>query len=50
MKPSDIVAEIAASIPARTHGTRPWWERAGDEHRELLDAIHAGWYAGTFGT
>ena len=49
MKPSDVVAEIAASIPARTHGTRPWWERAGDEHRELLDAIHAGWYAGTFG-
>lgn len=50
MKPSDVVAEIAASIPKVTTGNRPWWERAGDEHRELLEAIHAGWYSGTFGT
>ena len=46
----DIVAEIAATIPAHRHGSRPWYERAAAEHGELLSAIHAGWHAGALGT
>ena len=47
---ADIVARMAASVPPESHGTKPWWERHYAEHSELLDAIHTGWYAGTFGT
>jgi hypothetical protein len=48
-KTRDIVAEIAAAVPRNRHGTRPWYERVPAEHRELLQAIHAAWYAGTLG-
>ena len=47
---ADVVARIAASVPRDNHGTRPWWERHYAQHAQLLDAIHAGWYAGTFGS
>ena len=50
MNVRDVVAEIAASIPKHTHGNRPWWERVDPKHHELLQAIHSGWHAGTFGT
>jgi hypothetical protein len=50
MNPADIVAEIAAAVPQSNHGSRPWYERAAEEHGELLDAIHAAWRAGGFGT
>lgn len=49
MDPSEVVARIAAQVPRNAHGTRPWWERYAETHGELLDAIHAGWHAGTFG-
>jgi hypothetical protein len=48
-KGRDIVAEIAAKVPRDTHGSKPWWERVPPEHRATVDAIHAGWHAGTFG-
>jgi hypothetical protein len=46
----DIVAEIAAIVPRNGHGMKPWHMRVGDEHREMLAAIHAGWHAGAFGS
>jgi len=46
----DIVAEIAAKVPRKCHGNPPWWERVPDEHRDMIDAIHAAWHQGTFGT
>lgn len=46
----DIVAEIAAAIPAVPPGNRPWWQRAAPEHAETLAAIHAAWHAGAFGS
>lgn len=49
-KARDIVAEIAAAVPRNSHGMKPWHRRVGDEHREMLAAIHAGWHAGAFGT
>lgn len=48
--PRDVVAQLAASIEAKPHGQRPWWERAEPEHQELLDEIHAAWYRGDLGT
>jgi hypothetical protein len=49
MNAADIVAEIAAAVPQKNHGSRPFYERFADEHGELLDAIHAAWRAGEFG-
>jgi hypothetical protein len=49
-KARDIVAEIAAQITPGSHGNRPWWERVPPEHQATLDAIHAAWHAGTFGS
>jgi hypothetical protein len=46
----DIVAEIAAAIPAATQGPRPWWERVSDEHVATVKAIHDAWHAGAFGS
>jgi hypothetical protein len=48
-KTRDIVAEIAAAVPRRQHGTPPWYERVSVEHHETLAAIHAAWHAGAFG-
>jgi hypothetical protein len=48
-KTRDIVAEIAAAVPRRQHGTPPWHERVPAEHHETLQAIHAAWHAGAFG-
>lgn len=45
----DIVAEIAAAIPAATQGPRPWWERVPEEHVATVRAIHAAWHAGALG-
>ena len=45
-----LVARLAASIPKNQHGTKPWWERVDTQHHELLDAIHAAWYAGELGS
>ena len=45
----EAVAALAASIPKNQHGSRPWWERVEPQHQELLDAIHAAWYAGELG-
>jgi hypothetical protein len=49
-KARDIVAEIASKVPRDTHRNRPWWERVPPEHQPTLDAIHAAWHAGTFGS
>jgi hypothetical protein len=49
-KTRDIVAEIAAAVPRNAHGSKPWHLRVPEEHRETLDAIHAAWHAGAFGT
>lgn len=46
---AQLVAQLAASIPKNQHGAKPWWERVDPEHHELLDAIHAAWYAGELG-
>ena len=49
-KTRDLVAEIAAAIPPARPGSRPWWERAAEQHRETLAAIHAAWHRGEFGS
>lgn len=48
-KAPSIVSRIAAAIPRRHTGVRPWWERVDAEHVETLAAIHAAWHRGEFG-
>lgn len=49
-KTRDIVAEIRAAIPPPIPGSRPWWDRVPKEHHHTLEAIHAAWHRGEFGS
>ena len=50
-KTCDIVSKIAAAIPpARPGNNLPWWERVPPKHAATVDAIHAAWHRGEFGS
>jgi hypothetical protein len=45
----DLVAEIAAAIPAGTQGSAPWYTRVPPEHQDTVRKIHEAWHSGRFG-